>query len=76
MKSLGYGKGYQYAHDAADAVTGMECLPERLQGRRYYRPTARGLREDAGRTTGTLERAETRPQGRPPARRRAVRVNG
>jgi putative ATPase len=42
MKSLGYGKGYEYAHDAADAITGMDCLPERLQGRQYYRPTARG----------------------------------
>ncbi len=43
MKSLGYGKGYQYAHDAADAITGMDCLPERLQGRQYYRPTGRGF---------------------------------
>ena len=42
MKSLGYGKGYQYAHDAADVITGMDCLPERLQGRQYYRPTQRG----------------------------------
>ena len=42
MKSLGYGKGYEYAHDAADAITGMDCLPERLQGRQYYRPTGRG----------------------------------
>ncbi len=42
MKSLGYGKGYEYAHDAAEAITGMDCLPERLQGRQYYRPTNRG----------------------------------
>ena len=45
MKTLGYGKGYEYAHDAADAVTGMDCLPERLQGRQYYRPTRRGFEQ-------------------------------
>jgi len=43
MKTLGYGKGYEYAHDAADAITGMTCLPERLQGRQYYQPTSRGF---------------------------------
>ena len=32
MKQLGYGKGYQYAHDAADAVTGMDCLPPAAPG--------------------------------------------
>ena len=42
MKELDYGKGYQYAHDAPGAVTDMTCLPESLQGRRYYRPTDRG----------------------------------
>ena len=48
MKSLGYGKGYECAHDAADAITGMDCLPERLQGRRYYRPTGRGYEKTLG----------------------------
>ena len=48
MKALGYGKGYEYAHDAADAITGMDCLPERLQGRRYYQPTARGFEKTLG----------------------------
>jgi putative ATPase len=43
MKAEGYGHGYEYAHDADDAVTGMECLPDSLKGRRFYRPTDRGL---------------------------------
>ncbi len=43
MKAEGYGEGYQYAHDAPDGVTTLECLPERLRGRRFYRPTGRGL---------------------------------
>ncbi len=46
MKVEGYGKGYQYAHDHDDAVTTLECLPERLRGRRFYEPTSRGLEEE------------------------------
>ena len=46
MKQLDYGKGYQYAHDDPDAVTGMECLPPSLAGRTYYRPTERGFEKE------------------------------
>jgi putative ATPase len=42
MKTLDYGKGYQYAHDVEDKVADMECLPESLKGRRYYEPTGEG----------------------------------
>ena len=42
MKDLGYAKGYRYAHDEPEGVAGMDCLPEALAGRRYYRPTDRG----------------------------------
>jgi putative ATPase len=42
MKSIGYGKGYQYAHDEEGKVADMECLPESLRGRTYYQPTAEG----------------------------------
>ena len=49
MKDLGYGKGYQYAHDAPDARVEQEHLPEALRGRRYYRPTDRGLEADLAR---------------------------
>ncbi len=43
MKQLDYGKGYQYAHDTAEKLTAMSCLPESLEGRAYYQPTAQGL---------------------------------
>jgi putative ATPase len=67
MKSLGYGKGYEYAHDAADAITGMDCLPERLQGRQYYRPTARGYEKTLGdRLARWSELKRDRKGGRPP----------
>ena len=42
MESLDYGKGYRYAHDEADAVSDMDCLPPGLIGRKYYQPTDRG----------------------------------
>lgn len=48
MKDLGYGRGYRYAHDEAEGVAAMDCLPEGLAGRRYYRPTDRGDEEGAG----------------------------
>ncbi len=43
MKELGYGDGYQYAHDAHDARVEQQHLPEALAGRVYYEPTPRGF---------------------------------
>ncbi len=42
MKSIGYGKGYEYAHDVEDRVADMDCLPESLSGRTWYHPTGEG----------------------------------
>lgn len=42
MKQLHYGEGYQYAHNTEDKLTDMQCLPDALLGRTYYRPTAQG----------------------------------
>jgi len=42
MKSLDYGKDYQYAHDLEGRVADMECLPPSLANRRYYYPTSEG----------------------------------
>ncbi len=46
MKSLGYSQGYRYAHDETEGVATMDCLPESMKGRRYYRPTNRGREKD------------------------------
>lgn len=43
MQELDYGKGYQYAHNTKDKLTSMQCLPDSLLGREYYRPTEQGL---------------------------------
>ena len=43
MKALDYGKGYTYAHDTDEKIARMSCLPEALDGRRYYEPCGLGL---------------------------------
>lgn len=43
MDSLGYGKGYVYAHDTQEKLSAMHCLPEDLMDRVYYQPTTQGL---------------------------------
>jgi len=42
MEKLGYGKGYQYAHDLPEGIAAMPCLPPNIQGREYFQPTERG----------------------------------
>jgi putative ATPase len=46
MKSLDYGKGYRYAHNEADAVADMSCLPPGLEDRTFYQPTERGFEKE------------------------------
>ena len=46
MAHQGYGREYQYAHDAPDALVDQEHLPDALRGRTYYRPTDRGAERE------------------------------
>ena len=43
MKNVGYGEGYKYAHDFDEKVTEMQCLPDNLSGRVYYKPSDQGF---------------------------------
>jgi putative ATPase len=43
MKGLGYGSGYQYAHDLEEKVADMQCLPDNLRDHVYYHPTNDGV---------------------------------
>jgi putative ATPase len=57
MKQVGYGKGYQYAHDLeAKVATEMECLPDNLRGRQYYHPTAEGREKALGQRLEEIRR--------------------
>jgi putative ATPase len=64
MGDLGYGAGYQYAHDAPDAIVDQDHLPESLRDRQYYRPVRRGLETE-------LARRLTEWRGRRDEKRRA-----
>ena len=68
MKSLGYGSGYQYAHDFAEGVAPMECLPDELVGRTYYRPTDRGFEERIATRLESLRRHSPNVSGASDAR--------
>ena len=63
MKDLGYGQGYRYDHDEADAhAGGQQFLPDRLVGTRFYEPTARGLEGKIAEKLAQL-RAASRGEG-------------
>ncbi|HEY8232077.1 MAG TPA: replication-associated recombination protein A [Vicinamibacteria bacterium] len=66
MKDLGYGKGYRYAHDEADGVSEMECLPESLRGRRYYVPGERGSETEIETRLEAARLIRARATGPPP----------
>jgi putative ATPase len=65
MKGLGYGHGYQYAHELDEKVADMQCLPDNLRDRIYYEPTNEGvekrirerLEDIKRRRTGAAKRA-------------------
>jgi putative ATPase len=46
MKQLDYGKGYKYAHDEPDAVANIDCLPDNLKGREFYKPPDYGFEKE------------------------------
>jgi len=56
MKQVGYGKGYQYAHDLDEKVADMDCLPDNLRGRQYYHPTSEGKEKLLGQRIDELRR--------------------
>ena len=45
MKNLGYGKDYRYAHNYEEKITDMQCLPDNLAGRTWYKPTDQGFEQ-------------------------------
>ncbi len=63
MKQLEYGKGYQYAHEEAEAIAAMDCLPPSLAGRKYYRPTERGFEKEIKRRLDGWEKIKKDKRG-------------
>ena len=46
MKDMGYGKGYQYDHDADDGFSGQNYFPDDMPREVYYQPAERGFERD------------------------------
>jgi putative ATPase len=65
MSRLGYGRGYEYAHDAPERLTQMTCLPESLKDRRYYHPTGEGFEKSLRDRLETIARWKS-GEGREP----------
>jgi putative ATPase len=63
MKSVGYGQGYQYAHDAEEKVTDMTCLPNNLAGRSYYKPTDQGFEQRLRQRFDDIRKIKSRTSG-------------
>jgi putative ATPase len=65
MKNMGYGSGYQYAHDLDEKVADMQCLPDNLQGRTYYHPTEEGIEKRIKARLEEIRQAKTHSPQRP-----------
>ncbi len=65
MKGLGYGKGYQYAHDLESKVADMQCLPDNLRSRVYYRPTDEGTERRIRERLEDIKRRRTSSKSNP-----------
>src|SRR5271169_1720551 len=71
MKGLGYGQGYQYAHDLESKVANMQCLPDNLRDRVYYRPTSEGIEKRIRERMEETKRQRSRAgEGIPEARKK------
>jgi putative ATPase len=60
MRDLGYGKGYEYDHDAPEAFSGQNYFPDGMARRRFYQPTERGFEREVAKRLEYWEKLRTR----------------
>jgi putative ATPase len=70
MKKLGYGKGYQYAHELESKVADMQCLPDNLRDHVYYRPTSEGVEKRIRERLEEIKRQRANSQAGPPPQKK------
>jgi putative ATPase len=69
MKNLGYGRGYRYAHDEAEAfAAGERYLPDGMPDEVFYEPAPRGLEIRIREKLAELREANARALGNPDER--------
>ncbi|MDE0123782.1 MAG: replication-associated recombination protein A [Bryobacterales bacterium] len=56
-RELSYSAGYEHAHASEDAIVGMACLPDGMEGKRYYVPTQRGVEQRIAKRLSALRKA-------------------
>jgi putative ATPase len=56
MKDLGYGRGYEYDHEAEEAFSGQDYFPDGMERRSFYRPSDRGAEAELARRMAEWER--------------------
>lgn len=56
MRDMGYGRGYAYDHDAADAFSGQQYFPSGVERARLYQPVERGFERELAKRLAYFER--------------------
>ena len=70
MKGLGYGRGYEYAHELESKVADMQCLPDNLRGRVYYEPTNEGIEKRIRERLEEIKRQRSQAEPHPAQRKK------
>jgi putative ATPase len=63
MRSMGYGKGYKYAHDFEGGVADQVHLPEKLAGRKIYKSGPRDKKPAERLVAGDARSQPSAPEG-------------
>jgi putative ATPase len=63
MRDLGYGKGYQYDHDTAEAFSGQNYFPDEMTRENYYQPAERGFEREIRKRLDYWAKLREQPTG-------------
>ena len=64
MKQIGYGKGYEYDHDAEEGFSGADYWPEEMSPQQFYKPTGRGFEAKVAERLAYWEEMRREKQGK------------
>ena len=76
MRDLGYGKGYEYDHDAAEAFSGQNYFPDGMARRRFYQPSERGFEREVAKRLEYWDKLRARRAGLTPRASKDAPLSG